>query len=121
MSDPLALPIRPHSEVPTRSMPSFPVRRRVAAELPGDMVGETLPEVYRTTLLQFVADWNRSPGRTMMIQPAPSYGGPDPYLLPSIASVAQAPADPARPHSRIQVASGVARVVPSGHRRYRSG
>ena len=90
MAGELTFPIRPHSEVPTRSKPSFRVRRRVAAELPAHMVGKTLLEAYHTPLLQFVADWNRSPAKANMIEMVPSYEGADPYLLPSIASVVHA-------------------------------
>lgn len=89
----LTFPVRPSSEVPTRGEPSFRVRRRTAAELPPHMVGETLFEAYRTPLLQFVADWNRSPSKVAMIEEAPSYEGPDRYLLPSIAAVVHALAD----------------------------
>ena len=72
MSDPLIFPIRPPSEVPTRTRPSFRVRRRVAADLPRHMVGESLLEAYRMPLLQFAADWNRSPARPIMIHQAPT-------------------------------------------------
>lgn len=52
------------------------MRRRTAAELPPHMVGETPFQAYRTPLLQFVADWNRSPSKVAMIEEAPSYEGP---------------------------------------------
>ncbi len=68
MSSELTFPIRPASEAPTRSKPSFQVRRRSAAELPPHMVGETLLRAYRTPLLQFIADWNRSPAKADMIE-----------------------------------------------------
>ena len=93
VSDPLTFPIRAQFEVPSRTTPSFRVRRRVAGELPRHMAGETPFEAYRTPLLQFVADWNRSSAKPTMMEQAPSYEGPDPYLLPSIASVVHALAD----------------------------
>ena len=93
MPSELNFPIRPTSEAPIRSKPSFQVRRRSAAELPPHMVGETLLEAYRTPLLQFVADWNCSPAKAGMIEKAPSYEGSDPYLLPSIAAVVHALVD----------------------------
>ena len=93
MPSELTFPIRPTSEAPIRSKPSFQVRRRSAAELPPHMVGETLLEAYRTPLLQFVADWNYSPAKANMIEKAPSYEGSDPYLLPSIAAVVHALVD----------------------------
>lgn len=89
----LTFPIGPSSEAPTRGEPSFRVRRRTAAELPPHMVGETLFQAYRTPLLQFVADWNWSFSKVAMIEEAPSYEGPDRYLLPSIAAVVHALAD----------------------------
>ena len=93
MPSELTFPIRPASEATTRREPSFRARRRSAAELPPHMVGETLLEAYRTPLLQFIADWNRSSEKADMIEKAPSYEGPDPYLLPSIAAVVHALAD----------------------------
>ena len=93
MAGELTFPIRPASEVPVRRKPSFRVRRRAAADLPPHMVGKTLFEAYRTPLLQFVADWNRSPTKADMIEKAPSYEGPDLYLLPSIAAVVHALVD----------------------------
>ena len=64
-----------------------------AAELPPHMVGTSLLEAYRTPLLQFVADWNRSSAKPAMIEQAPVDDGADPYLLPSIASVVHALAE----------------------------
>lgn len=93
MAGKLTFPVRPASEVPTRREPSFRVRRRAAAELPPHMVGRTLFEAYRTPLLQFIADWNRSSAKAGMIEKAPSYEGPDLYLLPSVAAVVHALVD----------------------------
>lgn len=93
MTGELTLPIRPVSGAPTRTEPSFRVRRRTAAELPPFMVGESLFEAYRTPLVQFIADWNRSPAKAAMIEDAPSYDGSDLYLLPALAAVVHALAD----------------------------
>ena len=93
MAGELAFPVRPASGAPVRGKPSFRVRRRAAAELPPHMVGESLLEAYRTPLLQFIADWNSSSARAELVEKAPSYAGPDLYLLPSIAAVVHALAD----------------------------
>lgn len=93
MAGELTFPFRSSSGAPTRGEPSFRVRRRTAAELPPHMVGKTLFQAYRTPLLQFVADWNRSADKVSMIEEIPSYGGSDRYLLPSISAVVHALVD----------------------------
>ncbi len=57
------------------------------------MVGNTRFVAYRTPLLRFIADWNRSTNKSSLIENGPSYGGPDRYLLPSLASVVHALVD----------------------------
>ncbi len=57
------------------------------------MVGNTRFDAYRTPLLQFIADWNRSSVKSNLIENGPSYGGSDRLLLPSLASVVHALVD----------------------------
>ena len=93
MTGKLTFPIRPSSDPPTRRRPSFRVRVRAAADLPKQMVGETRFDAYRTPLLQFIADWNRTSDKARLVEKAPVYEGADPRLLPSIAAVVHALVD----------------------------
>ena len=68
-------------------------RYLTAADLPSLMVVPDPRGPYRYPLLQFIADWNRSPDQAAMIAAAPTYDGDDPILLPAIAVVVHALAD----------------------------
>ena len=64
-----------------------------AAMLPPLMTVPDLRGPYRAPVLQFVADWNRSEHRAVLVAEAPVYEGDDPVLLPAIAVVVHALAD----------------------------
>ena len=69
------------------------IREPKARDLPQLMDELGNPDPRCVPLMQFIADWNRSPDPAAMILDDPVYDGPDDLILPYIAAVVHALAD----------------------------